>query len=499
MKSLINEKVLILGAGTSGTAAYELLKSKKISATLFDDSFKDREINAEDFDCCIISPGIPSTHPIASQFDDPNKPKTFLSVCDFSFRPIISELELGFSGKHRKIIAITGTNGKSTVTQHIAKAINLNKKPCIRKAVMCGNIGIPVTSVQKKLKTKTAVAEVSSFQLEHTIPHGSAAQSKNSYFDWHNFRPNIAVILNITQDHLERHKTMEEYIRCKSQIFAHQTKRDVLVLNYDDENCKNLASQTISKVLWFSSQARVHGIYLEGKNIMWNVRGKAKKIFSVDNFSDKAPHVIQNLLATTLVCRLMKVSKRAIKLAANTPKLEHRLQYVGKLTKNVSEKENPNSNSDLSAVGGEVLFYNDSKATNIASTLAACKCFETQIQLLVGGMPKGQNFTELFEKLPPNVQNIFAFGNAAPEIIKSHADLSHAQTDLPQPSLTLPNIHACIDLAEAVALATQNAVGPSVVLLSPACSSFDAYKNYAERGNHFIELAYEIINANKTL
>ena len=450
-------KALILGGGVSGRAAEDFLTARGFRVTVFVDSDNIEQIDLEDFDFLVISPGVALNHAIIKNFSERNK-------------LVISELELGLLTKHRKIVAITGTNGKTTVTNMIATALQ-------SRAVMCGNVGIPVTAVSQQLKHKIAVIEASSFQLESV----------------RSFRPNIAVITNMSQDHLERHGTMEEYIRCKSQIFKHQRKRDTIILNYDNEitreigvasSVRRIRSETSddplgglawgggrarmprSKVLYFSTTARVRGIYLEDGGVYLNLKKRACKIFDISDFQEKNLHSIENILVTILVSKLLKVKNKAILAAtAMNRGLKHRIQHVG--TKKVKS--------------GEVMFYNDSKATNIASCIAACKAFTIPVNLLVGGVAKGQNFDELFRKLPPHVENIFIYGQAADIIAEAAIKANYN------------NITKCENLKEATAKACKTGTGPRVVLLSPACSSFDQFDNYEHRGEVFIEIVEGIV------
>jgi len=512
---LKNKRVLVLGAGISGRSAKSFLEAKGAEVVVFDDashgdavkhtpsspttmpplSLKgehaeivtardDLSAAADGFDLCVISPGVSINHPLARKFSN----------------RLIGELELGFSVPHRKVIAVTGTNGKTTVVNMIHQAL--------RKSVLCGNVGIPVTAVSKEIRRRTAVTEVSSFQLESL---------------GRRFRPNIAVILNVSQDHLERHGTMEEYIRCKARIFQNQKRRDIAVLNFDDPILRNHPTacggpplqggelttgsfrgpvldknkklnpllggvarpQGVTgwfgsqRVLWFSITSRVRGVYLDGNDIMLNLRGRARKIFSLDDFGEDRPHSIQNILATVLVCKLMGCSRRAIISACRPVRQSHRLEYVGR----------------LAGDGGDIVFYNDSKATNIASTLAACRCFQTPVNLIVGGVAKGQDFSELFEKMPNVVQNVFVFGESAGEIMGAAPTLSSRRDATPSSyEGELLSIYKCDDLKEAVVRATAAGTGPRVVLLSPACASFDMFRDYRHRGDVFVEIVGELLN-----
>jgi len=407
-KNLKDKRVLVLGASRSGLGAKAFLENKGASVVVYDDR-NPIEVD-ESFDLCVISPGISIDHPLAVQFAD----------------VLISELELGLSQKTKQVIAVTGTNGKTSVVNMLHQAI------C--PSVLCGNIGTPTTTVD--LQKKRAVVEVSSFMLE-------SAKT---------FKPKIAVILNISQDHLERHKTMEEYIACKAAITKNQTKRDILVLNYDDQTVRNI--KTNAKKLYFSTTSRVRGIYIENGIIILNIGRRAKELFYMP-YSTK--HEIENFLATVLVAKIVGVSdKRLMNLK---PPGEHRIEFV--------------------ASHGNLAFFNDSKATNIASCLAACNSLNGQIHLLVGGVSKGQDFNSLFEKIPDTVSHVFAFGACSDDIMDAAGRLEFTR------------ITKFETLEQAFTASIKHGVGQRLILLSPAAASFDQFQNYEHRGNEFKKMVGE--------
>ncbi|MDR0461970.1 MAG: UDP-N-acetylmuramoyl-L-alanine--D-glutamate ligase [Christensenellaceae bacterium] len=343
-------KVLILGGGVSGKSAKDYLEKRGDDVVMFD----------QHIDMCVVSPGIQVT----------------------------SELDLGFLSKCKKVVAVTGTNGKTTVVTMLHEILG-------DKSVLCGNVGTPVTAVADQFKDKIAIVEVSSFQLE--IPP-------------RNFKPDISVILNITQDHLERHGTMQEYINCKSRIAG-----EVNVVNSDDPICRQL---DLPNTVWFGG----------------------------------ATHIEQNTNAVKAVLELLGVKKKF-----EYKRLPHRIEHIRTLN--------------------DVEFYDDSKATNVSSTLAACRLFEKShaghdVNLILGGLAKGQDFSELFAKLPSNVKNIFVIGDATKEILKS-AKTWNGKT------------LQCQTMDAAIIKAAQTGTGKRIVLLSPACASFDMFKNYAHRGEVF--------------
>jgi UDP-N-acetylmuramoylalanine--D-glutamate ligase len=361
--------VLVVGAGKSGQSAREFLERLGHSVTVFD----------KHVDFCVVSPGVKTS----------------------------SEIDLAFAagGKPKSVVAVTGTNGKTTVVNMIAAAVG-------KTGVLCGNVGVPATAVD--LRGKTAIVEVSSFQLE--IPP-------------RNIRPDVAVVLNITQDHLERHGTMADYVRCKARLCA---DAKAVVLNFECRYCREIGADLNRRT--------------DPPEIVW---------FSGGNHRD------QNLAAVRAVCGLLGLGSRAVsraeKYLAGTH--GHRIETVAKI--------------------GAVEFINDSKATNIAATLAACESISKPINLILGGVPKGQDFRELFAKLPRHVRNVFVFGLASEKIIRAA---------LAQDYDLWFEISRCRDLAEATTNAARAGEGERAVLLSPACSSFDMFLNYEDRGNHFKEI-----------
>ena len=454
---LKNKKALVIGAGTSGRAAADFLISKRATVTLFDDNknlqnelsldtkiiceFNQETLDPDNFDFAVLSPGVSINHPLATKFSG----------------KLTSEICLGLGGRHKKIVAVTGTNGKTTVVNMIHDILN-NQCFCKRKAVLCGNSGLPITKIQNEIKRKTTILEVSSFMTETLVaPVNTSAKLLRRLGKA--LRPNIAMILNISQDHLERHGTMENYIRHKAVLTVNQRKKDSLILNYDDAIVREIANSTKAKVLYFSTQARVKGIYVDDGKIWLNLRGRAKELFDLRELELTTQHEVQNFLATALVCKLLGVKTKLIGEVQSID--DHRIQFV--------------------AATEALAFYNDSKATNIAATIAACKSFATPINLLAGGQPKGQDYAELLKQLPGMVQHIFAYGESG-NLIKQAGE-----------ALGFENISLYETLHEATNAAVAHGMGARVILLSPASASFDQFNGYADRGNKFKEIVSEII------
>lgn len=345
---------------------------------------------------------------------------------------ITGELELGCEYLNSTIIAITGTNGKTTTTYLIDDML---KKFGIKSEAV-GNVGTPVTSlVGKDSFEDVAVTEVSSFQLEtcnRIIPH-------------------IAVILNITPDHLERHYTFENYVYMKSKLIQNMRESEFAVLNYDDLNVREMKNKTRAKVVYFSLLQETNGAYLRDDKIFY----KGEYILDKNEILLKGEHNVSNVLACLTVAKLMGVDTEIIKNSLKTFKgAKHRIEYV-------------------TNVNG-IDFYNDSKSTNPDSTIKAVETMEKQTLLLLGGKDKNLDFKPMMEKLGDKVKGIYLYGEAR---YKLYEDAR---------SCNILNISLTNNMESAVKLAFSDAKSGQTVLLSPACSSFDEFNGYEERGERFI-------------
>ncbi len=350
-------------------------------------------------DLIIPSPGVPGNIPI-------------LLAAKKKDIEILSDIEIFFLlAKYKMLIAITGTNGKTTTTSMVGEALSAAGY----KNIVCGNIGVPVCDFIEKSDAQTyIVMEVSSYQLEYTK----------------NFAPHIAAVLNITPDHLHRHKTMENYADVKSKIFTNQKKNDFCILNKDDGLCLKLSRKCSSKIKFFSAK--------ENKKAL--------------NLKIPGVHNIENALASIemLICAGLS-QKTILKSLSDFKGVEHRLEFVREL--------------------GGVKYMNDSKSTNVSSTLVALKSFSQPIILILGGRDKGSPYTPLIPLIKNNVKKIIAIGEAKKKIFNQLKDA----TDI----ILLDNVEAAVKKAE------EFAVVGDVVMLSPACASFDQFKNYEERGKFF--------------
>ena len=353
---------------------------------------------------------------------------------------IWSEIELAYRFLHGTLIGITGSNGKTTTTslvEHILKTAAL-------PTVLGGNIGTPLIScVDRTTETTVTVVELSSFQLELI----------------EKFRPKISVFLNLTPDHLDRHHTMESYGAAKARIFENQTEEDVAVLNADDA-ATVLHAPTRPRVYWFSRKQRLaQGAYLRGEEIVFRDDGKEEVVLKRREVSLVGEHNLENVLAAVAATRMAGADAVAIaKGVRSFAGVEHRLEFV-------------------SEIGG-VRYYNDSKATNVDATLKALDAFPGRILIVLGGKDKGSDYTVLQTPLREKAILALLIGAAAEKIEKQIAG-----------SVAIERAGT---LERAVDIASHAARSGDVVLLAPACASFDQFQNYEHRGRVFKDLVRQL-------
>lgn len=444
------KKVLVIGAARSGLAAtcflvkqgYEVVLTdmKKITdEEILSKLAKERvttiweqqpDVRAIQPDLIVISPGIPLTIPpavIAKQMGI----------------PIINETELAYCSAKASFVAITGTNGKTTTTTLIGELLHGDD----RQVVVGGNIGVPLVSVAESLaEDDLIVAEMSSFQLE-TID---------------TFRPKVAVMLNLTPDHLDRHGNIAGYLQAKSRIFRNQTAEDYLVLNYDDSYLAPLAVQAQSKVIFFSRKNTLEeGVCLDGDAIVFKESGRSTIICSRREIALKGAHNLENAMAAIAAVYVLGVSPEHIRRVLREFKgVEHRLESVRQWR--------------------GVLFVNDSKGTNPDSTIKALEAYDEPIILIAGGKNKGSDFTQLAQLILQRTKAVILVGQAAPEIRAILEQVGYK------------NIVAAQNYEEVVRQATTLAEHGDVVLLSPACASWDMFTSYEERGDLFKKLVNDL-------
>jgi UDP-N-acetylmuramoylalanine--D-glutamate ligase len=444
---LKNKRVLVVGLGKSGLAAAMFLRRNGARVTVSDarsavalakeiPTLLDAGIMVESGghglltfrrqDLIVISPGVPLDTPEVKQ------------VIGYGM-PVIGELELASRFLKGRVLAITGSNGKTTTTTLIGKILHDAGLPTL----VGGNIGTPVIDlVAESVEESIDVLEVSSFQLE-TIEH---------------FHPWIAVVLNITPDHLDRHGSFENYAAMKTRITENQVPEDFLVLNGEDKPTQMVAAKTKAQIFWFSPRRPIkQGAFVHGESIVFVARegAKAEPIMPVSEIPLKGSHNVENVLAAVCAARLAGVPADKIRAAvASFKAVEHRLEFVR-------------------TVQG-VEYFNDSKATNVDAAMKAVASFPRGIHLILGGKDKNSDYTLLSPLLKERVKAVYTIGSAAEKIERElHGVVKMVGA-------------GTIDVA--VREASKAAVPGDVVLLAPACSSFDQFENYEHRGRTFRQI-----------
>ncbi len=451
MMDLKGKKVLVVGLGKSGLAAALFLRRRGALVTVSD--VRSAEALAKEIpalieagimvesgghglltfrrqDLIVVSPGVPLDTPELAQ------------VKHFGL-PVIGELELAARFLKGHTLAVTGSNGKTTTTTLLGEILKAGGLPTL----VGGNIGLPVVAlIDDSTEDTWSVLEVSSFQLETTVQ----------------FHPEIAVILNITPDHLDRHGSFENYCAAKERIFAAQTAEDFLVLNADNTPCEDAAARSAAKVYWFSIEHPVdQGAWLEQGSVVYRAAEDAptEHVMPLRGIPLKGGHNIENVLAAVVAARLAGIPADVIRHAVESfQAVEHRLEYV--VTHN------------------GVAYYNDSKATNVDATAKAIAAFSGGIHLILGGKDKNSDYTLLSDLLRERVSAVYTIGSAAAKI-ESHLR-------------GVVSIYSCETLDKAVASAAAAARPGEVVLLAPACSSFDQFENYEHRGKVFKQLVKDL-------
>ncbi|MDP9160604.1 MAG: UDP-N-acetylmuramoyl-L-alanine--D-glutamate ligase [Acidobacteriota bacterium] len=449
---LKNKRVLVLGLAKSGIASTLFLKSRGANVTVSDvkppEQFGDEiplllsqgivvetgghaEHTIQNQDLVVVSPGVPRDAPS-------------LLLARESGISVIGEIELAAQFMSGSIIAITGSNGKTTTTTLVGKILKAAGFPVL----VGGNIGTPAISLADQTTPKSLVVlEVSSFQLE-TIQI---------------FRPKIAVILNITPDHLDRHRTLSAYTNAKARIFENQKLEDFTVLNADDPICVQLASRTRSQVFWFSRKKEVKaGAYVVDGTLVCRDSSGVSEIMPVSEIPLKGGHNQENILASVCACVLVGSARDKIREAVRDfHAVEHRLEFVATIR--------------------GVSYYNDSKATNVDATIKALESFPANIHLILGGKDKDSDYSLLRDLLRERVKCVYTIGAAAAKIesqIKGASEVIQAG-----------------NLNSAVIRAALDAQSGDIVLLAPACASFDQFQSYEHRGRIFKEAVAALTRA----
>ena len=446
--NLKNKRVTVVGLGNSGVNAAILLNSLGafVKATDESDSSSARETSAKlkekgikvetgrhtqgfvkGSDLVVVSPGV----------EDSSLPVKWAKESGI---PVIGEMELGFNFCKGKIIAITGTNGKSTVTTLIGKILKDGGKT----VVVCGNIGNSLCGEIARIKKDTyVVLEVSSFQLEK-IKH---------------FKPHIALILNITDDHMDRYEKFSDYFKEKLKVFENQDKDDVLILNGDAGNLKELKDKARARVLFYSRLNRTGASYIKDGHIFCAANGVEKEICPVSDIRLKGVHNVENVLASVLVGDLAGVSQASMRDTIEEFKgLHHRFETVA-------------------TIDG-VEYIDDSKGTTVDSTRRALESCRRPVILIAGGKDKHSDYSAARDIVKRKVKTLVLIGEASGAIKKGMRDVV--------------NVREAKDMFEAVAIAHSMAKDDYIVLLSPMCSSFDMFKDYKERGEIFKKAVYGV-------
>ena len=450
---LKNKNVLLVGLAKTGVSTIK--KLNKLGANIIVNDIKPKEKlegiieeidnldnieyvlgkhleNIENIDLTIVSPGVPLDLP-------------FIEKIKSEGIKIIGEVELAYKlSKNPTFIGITGTNGKTTTTSLVGEMF----KKANKDTYIVGNIGNPVIdTVDLTNESSYLVTELSSFQLESI----------------EDFKPKVSTIINITEDHLNRHHTMENYINAKARVFKNQDKTDFTILNYDDSIVRDLGKNSNGNVLYFSIKEEVkQGAYLDkNNNIVIKVDGKELVLMNKSELSLPGNHNLENAMSSILMAYVLNIDIDVIIDTLRTFKgVEHRLEFV--------------TNKD------GIMFVNDSKGTNPDSTIKAITSYEKPIVLIAGGYEKQSDFTEMIKYATKNVKALVLLGQTAEKIettAKEHG---------------IDNISKVEDMEAAVKKAYEIAESGDVVLLSPACASWDMYPNFEARGLDFKENIYKL-------
>lgn len=443
------KKVTIVGAARSGIAAAKLLKKKGFEVFLSDagdisgidheilENIRNNGIEHEfgahsdkvyDADVVVVSPGVPQNSKVIQ-----NSLEKGIEV--------VSEIEAASWYCKGKVIAITGTNGKTTTTTLIGEIF----KDAGYKTFVCGNIGIAFSDIVDQTdESSIVVLETSSFQLDNI----------------RKFKPFIAIMLNVTPDHLDRYESFEKYLESKMRIAENQNESDYFVFNYDDELVRNSSKSVHSNRTAFSLTDAVkketqEGAYLNNLDLVYYYYMGEENVIDTQKLIIKGEHNVYNAMASVISAKIFGIEKEYIKKTLENFKgVEHRLEYVKELD--------------------GVKYYNDSKATNVNSVWYALKGFNEPLVLILGGKDKGNDYSQIEKEVKQHVKHIIAIGDSKQKVYDYFKDI-------------LP-VTVAADMEDAVIKARQNAISNDVVLLSPACASFDMFDNYEHRGRVFKDI-----------
>ena len=446
-------KTLVLGAGKSGVGAARFLKQRGATVALHDKkpfenwSAEARSLKAEkiglidgqlpswlldQIDLVVISPGVP-TNSIPARYVDRKDGE------------VIGEVELAYRFTKGRVVGITGSNGKTTTTTLIGEILKNAGIP----AQVGGNIGTPLIDLAENSTDEMwTVGELSSFQLETIV----------------DFRPHVAVALNVTPNHLDRYDFFSDYAAAKHRLFTNQTAEDIAILNADDEITASWASGLKAKVVLFSVKKELdEGLFLRGRELVCRTNGEEKILTTRDEIYLRGSHNVENVLASLAVGSACGASPASMReTVSNFKGVEHRLEFVAEIE--------------------GVSFYNDSKATSVDATLKALEALSEsggKTVLILGGRGKNAPYSPLVQLIEKSVRALVLIGEDAANIesqLKNHAPILRAE-----------------DMKDAVKKGFENAEKGDAILLAPACASFDMFKSYEERGTIF---KAEVLNLN---
>ena len=452
---LAGKRVLVLGLARTGIATAQFCAARGALVTAMDDrpaeQFGEAMAQLRPLGCTLLfggAPGSDSTAVFSAQdllVPSPGVPANHaaLVAARAAGVPVWSEIELAWRFLRGRLVGVTGSNGKTTTTSLIGHIL----KSAGRPAVVAGNIGTPLIACADETSDKSiTVAELSSFQLECID----------------SFRPDVAVFLNLTPDHLDRHASFEDYARAKARIFENQTERDAAVINADDSAAAQRAPAR-PQIFWFSREKRVaSGAYVRGDQILFRQDGEDISLLRRADIALRGEHNLENVLAAASVAFLAGAAPEEIAAGVRTfPGVEHRLEFVAEIS--------------------GVSFFNDSKATNVDATIKALESFSGGLLVILGGKDKGGDYAPLIPLLRERARQVLLIGAAAEKIaaqLEGAVPLERAGT-----------------LERAVALAFERARQGETVLLAPACASFDQFENYEHRGRVFKQLVGELAEA----
>lgn len=438
---LENKNILIMGFGVTGKSSLKFLREFPVKIYIYDKKidlqslkvdedfiiFKDEDLDK--IDLIVKSPGI---YP----FDD------LLVKAREKNIEIISDIELSYRYlKTDNVVAVTGTNGKTTTTTIVGDILKRKAKTFV-----VGNIGRGILEITKEAKKDDfVVIEASSFQLEDTIK----------------FKPHIALLTYVTSDHLDWHKTTENYVKAKLKIFANQDENDFAILNYEDRNLAKKHNIKAQKYYFSMEKISEKGSYFEDGKIYYNDGKNSEEILEVKDLKIPGVHNIKNVMAAIIIAKLFGIDSYTIKRSISSfTGVEHRIEFVRELN--------------------GVKYYNDSKGTNPDSTEVAIAAMDGDVILIAGGYDKNSNFDNLIEKSKDKLKTVILLGETADKISNSCKK-------------SKVEFYIVKDLNKAVELAKKLAVKGEDVLLSPACASWDMYSNYEARGRHFKDLVRELV------